>query len=135
MPSIRPSTWAGTPLIMCSGGLPEALRPALAHEVVVAADAAAGDDDGLGADLEVADDLARAGRAAGDVARREHVAADAVDDAAGRRQLVDAVAEAQRHQAAVDSLLDPPDERLEHTGPVPQVMWKRGTELPWPVAR
>src|SRR6266542_5685072 len=44
-------------------------------------------------------------------ARLEDPAADAVDDAAGRRQLVDAVAEPQRDQAAVDGVAHAPLER------------------------
>ena len=44
MPIIRPSTWAGTPLSSWLGHPAHPLRPVLAHQVVVAADAAAGDD-------------------------------------------------------------------------------------------
>jgi Fe-S-cluster containining protein len=53
--SIRPSTCAGTPDSIDVGGVPEPGRPVLAHQVVVAADAAGGDDDGLRAQLHLAD--------------------------------------------------------------------------------
>ena len=44
MPSMRPSTWSGTPQIMRLRRLAQPLGPALAHQVEVAADAAGGDD-------------------------------------------------------------------------------------------
>ena len=72
MPSIRPSTWAGTPADHALGRLAEPLGPVRAHEVVVAADAAGGDDHRLRPELEVADDRARAGLPALDGARLEH---------------------------------------------------------------
>ena len=74
----------------------EPLGPGLADEVVVAADAAARDDDGLGGDLEVADLLAAARPAAVDADRapgrvpRTPVTVPAVDD-----ELVDAVPEGE----------------------------------------
>ena len=49
--------------------LAEPLRPVLPHQIVIAADAAGGDDHRLGAQREVADDLARAALAALDRAR------------------------------------------------------------------
>ena len=51
-------------------------------------------------------------------------------------ELVDLVAEAQLDQPARLRLAHAALERLDaRPGPVPHVRWKRGTELPWPVAR
>ena len=55
MPIIRPSTCAGTPLSNCSGTRPIRLGQFLPDQIVVAADAAAGDDDRRCAELELAD--------------------------------------------------------------------------------
>ena len=105
------------------GRLAQALGPLLAHEVVVAADAAAGGDHRLGAQLEVADLHAAALLAAPARARLEHLAAHAAHGAGGHGQLVDAVAEAQLHEPARRR----PRARGARTGattpgPVPQVM-------------
>jgi hypothetical protein len=61
------------------GRFPEAFRPVLPDQVVVAADAAGGDDHGLRAQREVADDFARAALAALDIIRLEDRAVDATD--------------------------------------------------------
>ena len=136
--SIRPSTCAGTPEIMCCGGVAEPLRPVAAHEVVVAADAAGGDDHRLRARARTSPTAARelacaarARRSARAPSPRTPSTAPPVDD-----QLVDPVAEAQLDEPASR----PPRARGARTarprpGPVPQVTWKRGTELPCPVAR
>ena len=58
MPSMRPSTWAGTPESMRVGRRAHAFGPELPHEVVVAADAARGDDHGGRAQFELADHVA-----------------------------------------------------------------------------
>ncbi len=102
---------------------------------MVAADAAAGDGDRWGPQLEVADDLPVAGGPAQCRVVRENRTAYPDDGAAFDDQLVDAVPVKDGDQAGIDALLDTPDERRERTpGPVPQVMWKRGTELPCPPA-
>ena len=135
MPIMRPSTCSGTPEIMCFGGVAEPLRPVLPHQIVIAADAAGGDDHRLRAQREIADDLARAALAALDARRLEDRAADAVDRAVGDRQRIDAVAEFEGQPAAASAA-----SRARRSngstmpGPVPQVTWKRGTELPWPIA-
>ena len=69
-----------------------ALGPELAHEVVVAADAAGCHDHGRRAQLEVADDVAVARLAAPRGIRVEHRAAHADDRARLDDELVDAVA-------------------------------------------
>src|SRR5271169_3389905 len=61
---------------------PKALRPISAHQVVIAADAARGDDDSLGFEFERRDDVARAFPATLDVARSKNVASYPVDRAA-----------------------------------------------------
>ena len=46
----------------------------------------------------------------------------------------DAVAETQRDQPGFSASRTRRMNGAITPGPVPQVMWKRGTELPWPVA-
>ena len=99
MPSIRPSTWAGTPATMSAGGVPSRagqLRrtrswlPPMPPEVTTTAWAR---------ELEVPDRRLAAGRARRAPRRgRQHPAAHAVDGAALGHQLVDPVAEPQGHQ-------------------------------------
>ena len=116
MPSIRPSTCAGTPATMRAGGVPRRSGQARSHEVVVAADAAARHDDGLGRDLEVADLLAAARPAAVDAVGREDATAYARDGARGQDELVDAVAEGEGHAAARHCGADPSLEGLDEPG-------------------
>ena len=94
----------------------EALRPVLPHQVVIAADAAGGDDHGLRAQREVADDFARTAFSALDVIGCENRAADAVDGAVGDRERIDAVAEPECQPAARLRLARPPLERLDNAG-------------------
>ncbi len=94
----------------------EPLGPRPANEVVVAADAAARDDDGLGGDLEVADLGAAARPPALDVVVLEHGAAHPGDDAAGLDEGVDAVPEGEGHQAPGHALADPSLEGRDDAG-------------------
>ena len=68
MPSMRPSTCSGTPEIIRLRRRAEPLRPVLPHQVVIAADAAGGDDHRLRPQREVADHVARTAGAALDAA-------------------------------------------------------------------
>src|ERR1700686_2990983 len=70
--------------------LAEPLRPVLADQVVIAADAPGGDDPGRRAKGKVADGAARTALAALDITGFEDRTADAVDGAAGDRERVDA---------------------------------------------
>jgi hypothetical protein len=91
--------------------------PVLPDQLVVAADAAGGDDDGLRRDLELAGRVAGAGLTAGDVAGLEDGAADAGDRAAADDQLVDAVAEQQLQHAPVGRGAHPAGEGLDEARP------------------
>lgn len=91
----------------------ETLGPVAADQVVVGADAAAGDDDGLGAQLEVADALAAGGDTARGVVGREDRAAYATGGAALDDQLVDAVTVVEGEQPVPRGLLGVPDERFD----------------------
>jgi hypothetical protein len=73
----------------------EPLRPAPAHEIEVAADAARGDDNGLRFEHEAADHRARTGYPAIDFGGLQDVAFYAIDHTRGRRETVDAMAQAQ----------------------------------------
>src|SRR4029079_9362991 len=75
------------------------LRPVLPDHLVVAADAAGGDDHRRGAQAEIADDLARGTLAAFDVVSFEHRANDALDCAVRHHECVDAVAKPERQPA------------------------------------
>ena len=77
------------------------------------------------------DSPARAATALGASTRAAH----AGDRAAGDDQLVHAVAEAQLDQPFATASRTRRSNGSTTPGPVPQVMWKRGTELPWPSAR
>ena len=121
---------------MWRGGAPEALGPVAAHEVVVGADAAGGDDDGLRAQLEVADDRRaswprRARRALGSrTSPATPSTAPPVMSSAStlwrKRSSTRPRRSASRTRRTNGS---------SRPGPVPHVMWKRGTELPGPVAQ
>ena len=135
--SIRPSTCAGTPESMCAGGVAEPLAatcartsswlPPMPPVVTITAWAASANSPAGSRPLA-------SPRLTGLGART--VPATPVDGAAGGGELVDAVAEAQ-----LDAARARPPSRTRRSngsttpGPVPQVMWKRGTELPWPSAR
>ena len=73
-------------------------RPVLPHQIVVAADAAGRDDDGLRAQRKFAGRLARTAFAPGDGIGFEDRAPDSIDGAVRDGQRVDAVAEFERQQ-------------------------------------
>src|SRR5712672_822467 len=92
----------------------KALRPVLPDQIVIAAHAAGGDDHRLRAQREVADNFARTALAALDMIRREDRAADAIDDAVGDAERIDAVAEFESQAAVRLRLPRPPLERLDN---------------------
>ena len=110
---IRPSTCAGTPATIRSGGCTEALGPGLADQVVVATDPSGRHDDRLGGDLEVLDRDPGAGSSSVDGAGLEDRTADAGHDAVRRHETVDAVPEAELDQALLDGGPDAAHEGLE----------------------
>lgn len=110
------------------------LGPLGADEVVVAADAAGGDDHRLGLQLEGAGGLPAARGAALGGAGLQDLAGDRVERPGRAGETGDPVAEAQLDEALGDALADAALEGGDDTGAGPQVMWKRGTELPCPVA-
>jgi hypothetical protein len=83
---------------------------------VISADAPGGDHDGLGADVELPDLLPRAGPSPVHAARCQHGAPDAVHDAAGGGQGVDAVPEPELHEPLCDGFAHPPLERFDEAG-------------------
>ncbi len=95
----------------------EPFGPGGADLLVVAADAAGGDDHGLGAEFEVPGDLAGAGLAARHGGRREDLAGDGVDRTAARGQPGDAVSEAEGDPADPDGVADPAGEGFDQAGP------------------
>ncbi len=94
----------------------EPLRPVLPDQIVIAADAAGGDDHGLRPQAEIADHLARTALAALDIVGLEDRAADAVDGAVGDRQRIDAVTEPEGQPAARGRFARPSLERLDNAG-------------------
>ena len=102
-----------------SGWGAETSRPGASHEVVIATDAARRDDDCIRADRELADDVARARLPTLGRAGLEDVTAHAVDHTASERELVHAMAKAERDQAARFRRSDAAYERLEYTGSRP----------------
>ena len=94
----------------------EPLGPVGADEVVVAADAAGGDDHGLGAEFEGAGHLAAAGRAALGVGRLQDLAGDGVDGARAAREPGHPVPEAQLDQAAGAAVPHPALEGRDEAG-------------------
>ncbi len=117
------------------GRRPEPLRPGPAHEVVVPADAAARDDDGLGGDLEVAGLLtarrpAPRGRVGGSSRPRTPVTTPPVSTRASTRWR-----KARVTRPAPTASRTRRSNGSTSPGPVPHVRWKRGTELPCPSAR
>ena len=96
------------------GGLPSRCGPVAAHELVVAADAAGGDDHGLRVELELADRVARARLPARARALGASTSPRTPSTAPPRdRQLVDLVAEAQLDEPARDRLAHAALERLD----------------------
>ena len=96
--------------------IPQALRPVLPHQIVVAANAAGGDDHGLRTQFEAADNLARTAVSALVVISLEDRAGDAIDSAVGDAQRIDPVAKPERQPAAGLRLARPPLERLDDPG-------------------
>src|SRR5690606_27011856 len=84
--------------------------------VVVAADAAAGDDDRRRAVLEIGRNVSVARGTALRVVGGEHRSAHADDGAVLHDQLVDATAESERHQPLADAGAHSGDERFEYAG-------------------
>lgn len=87
-----------------------------AHDVVVGADAARGDDHGLGGQFERADLLAAGGDAARCVVRGEEGAPHAARRALLQHQLVHPVAVEEGEQTVAGGLPGVADERLDDTG-------------------
>ena len=96
--------------------LAEPSRPLLAHEVVISADPTARNDDRRPPRFELAGLVAVAGLAAARGIRLQHGAACADDRAALDDQLVDPVAEFQRHEPRVHSRAHALHERFEDAG-------------------
>ncbi len=117
---MRPSTCAGTPEIIALRRRAEPLRPVAAHELVVAADAAGGDDDGLRAAARTRRprrgcSTARARtRSGASTAPRTPSTAPPLDG-----QRVDAVAEAQLDEPARGGRAHAALERLDDARPGP----------------
>ncbi len=108
----------------------QTLGPVRAHEIVVAANAARCDDDGLRLQRKLAHGDPRAGLAPLDRARFKDLALHAIDDSAAHRQRVDAMAKQERDQPLLARMRTRRTNGASTPGPVPQVRWKRGTELP-----
>ena len=91
-------------------------RPQLAHEVVVAADAAAGDDGRVGGELEGSGDVAVAGFSAAGGVGGEDGAARPGDGSVGDGEGIHAVAEEQGDEPVGDTLAHDLLERLDNAG-------------------
>src|SRR5438270_8462894 len=91
----------------------EPLRPVLPHQLVIAADAAGGDDHGLRLQRKLADDIAGGALAAFDMIRFENDAADAVDSAIGDGQRIDTMTELEDEPPARRRLARATLERLD----------------------
>ena len=122
-----------------SAASPSRCRPVRADQVVVAADAAGGDDRRPGRASSKSPTVV-AGRSRGRARRRSGastVPRTPVDGAAGRRPARRPGAGTRNVTRPVGYGLDAPGARTarRRPGPVPQVRWKRGTELPCPSAR
>src|SRR6185369_8964048 len=94
----------------------QALRPVLPDHIVIATNAAGGDDHGLGTQLEAARDLARTALSPLNVVRLEDRARDAIDGAVCDAQRIDSVAKSERQPAAGLGLARAPFERLDYAG-------------------
>ena len=95
----------------------EPRRPGIAHQVVVAADAAGSDDDRLRAQLEAPRCSPGAWRAPRRVARLQHGACDALDDAVRHDELIDPVPEPELEAARPGRRAHPLLERLDDARP------------------
>src|SRR5205807_4673294 len=93
--------------------LAETVRPVLSHQIMIAADAAGGDDHGLRAQGKIAGDFSRAALAALDIIRLEDRATDAIDHAVGDRQRIDTMAEFECQPSAFRGLARTALERLD----------------------
>jgi hypothetical protein len=101
--------------------LAQPIGPLLPHELVVAADASAGEDHGLGLQREPTDLGARALLAARRRARLEHLARHAGHGPAAHHEPVDAMAKAQFYEPARHGLATRRSKGSTTPGPVPQV--------------
>jgi hypothetical protein len=95
----------------------ETLRPVAAHELVIGADAAGGDNDGLPLELERSDDFARALAAAFDVRRRQDVALHAVNGRPRFGQRFDTVTEFESQKSLPLGFTHALDKRSEDSRP------------------
>src|SRR6202165_4531384 len=95
---------------------PEAFRPVLPHQIVIAAEAAGGDDHGLRAQREVAGDFTRAAFSPLDMIRVEDPSAYAIDGGVGARQRRDTVTEPECQLSGRLRLAGAPLERLDDAG-------------------
>ncbi|MEA2667985.1 MAG: hypothetical protein QOJ33_919 [Chloroflexota bacterium] len=100
-----------------AGRSPQARRPGLTNQVVIAADPPRGDDHRLGMQLELADRDPRAGSPPLHRARFEHGTAHAINGAAAGRQCVDSMTEHQRDPTASNGVTHTPLEGSDDTGP------------------
>src|SRR6266700_2622401 len=98
------------------GRFAKTLRPVLAYQIVVAADAAGGDDHGLGAKRELADEVARRAFSPLDIRRFEDHPADAVHSAVGDGERIDPVTEAEAQIAVGLCLARAALERFDDAG-------------------
>ena len=135
MASIRPSTWAGTPESMCAGGVPiragqysrtRSWLPPMPPLATITALPRSSNSSTTSRLLAVP---------AGGVVAAQDAAAHPDHRAGLDDELVDPMAELQHgvaaaHRARATAFWN----GSSSPGPVPQTMWNRGTELPWPVA-
>ena len=131
---MRPSTCAGTPESICVGAGAEALGPAartsswlppIPPELTITAPAASSNSPTTSREL----DRPRAQSSGARIAPVTPSTAPSVTV-----EPVDAVAEAQLDEPVALRLADAATNGSIRPGPVPQVTWKRGTELPGPFA-
>jgi hypothetical protein len=94
--------------------------------VEISADSSAGYDDGLGGEAELTDPGARGPDTTRQVCRLENSSGDEYLRVIGLER-GDLVTRSDPHPVEFH---DTDGEGLNHPGPVPQMMWKRGTELP-----
>ncbi|MNS85199.1 hypothetical protein D3C72_1190570 [compost metagenome] len=95
------------------------LGPEAAHLVMVAADAARGQDDGVGPQSEIADHVAVRGRAARRVVRRQDRARHPGDAPPFDQQLIDPATVVEGQASVLRRLPRAVGERLRHTRPRP----------------
>src|SRR6185437_5920497 len=96
--------------------LAQSFGPVLPDQIVIAADAAGGDDHRLRAQRKIADDFPRTALAALDRVRLEDRSADADHGAIGHEQPVDTMAETKIEPAAGLRLARATFERFDHAG-------------------